>query len=294
MQSLVDQNTDCLGEYLNLQLTEIEMLQSMFEEGKEICVDHDTLAQAQEYLVGNRKLKPNKLKLNLRLFIKNDDVDSLLVNFSLPHEYPKELPDVDLKCDSFRRESQKQINDLLNVFLTTLEKGEECIVTIIQWLQENWPKFFEKQLTFGRMTKNEAESKQDNHEQNMCRTWLYMHHIHSKTKRKHILDWAHESKLTGFSLPGKPGVVCIEGDSRDTEEYFARLRRLNWKKIQCRHREEKIKERRFSQFKEIIFQIHGSGDNRMDFGEFFQYLVDHNLGDIFKILFGIEGKLNSK
>ena len=106
--------------------------------------------------------------------------------------------------------------------------------------------------------------------------WLYMHHIYNKTKRKNILDWAVENKLTGFSLPGKPGVVCIEGDERDTEEYFSRLRRLNWKKITCRHRENQINEPQFHDFQEL--------------GEFFQFLVKHDLGGMFKILFGIEGK----
>jgi hypothetical protein len=44
-------------------------------------------------------------------------------------------------------------------------------------------------------------------------------------------------KLTGFSLPGKPGIICVEGYSEDIDDYWSRLRALNWKKICVRERE---------------------------------------------------------
>lgn len=126
--------------------------------------------------------------------------------------------------------------------------------------------------------------------------WLYMHHIYSKTKRKDILQWASDYNLTGFCLPGKPGVVCLEGDEYNVEEYFSRLRRLNWKKITCRHREKGAadksidEQRRFTGFDELFFEIHGTRENHMDMGQFRHYLDQHDLGYIFQILFGIEGK----
>ncbi|XP_028409621.1 RWD domain-containing protein 2B-like [Dendronephthya gigantea] len=180
-------------------------------------------------------------------------------------------------------------------FLSSLERGELCVVTIIQWLQDTWPEYYVrsiqqincKEMEVDRMTKREKSKDEE-----LSRMWLYMHHIYSKTKRKHILDWAHDLKLTGFSLPGKPGVVCIEGNVKDTEDYFSRLRRLNWKKITCRHNEKYISERKFENFKELVFHVHGAGDDRMNMGEFFQFLLKRELGEMFKILFGIEGKLN--
>jgi len=44
------------------------------------------------------------------------------------------------------------------------------------------------------------------------RMWLYSHHIYSKYKRKDILNWATELKLHGFSMCGKPGIICLEGE----------------------------------------------------------------------------------
>jgi len=42
--------------------------------------------------------------------------------------------------------------------------------------------------------------------------------------------------------------------------------------------------------KEISFEVHGHRNNHMDMGAFYSYLTEHNCGDIFKYLFGIEGK----
>ena len=43
-----------------------------------------------------------------------------------------------------------------------------------------------------------------------CRYWIYSHHIYSKIKRKNILDMSKEYDLSGFCLPGKPGIICVE------------------------------------------------------------------------------------
>ena len=54
------------------------------------------------------------------------------------------------------------------------------------------------------------------------RFWIFSHHIYSKTKRKCILEWSKEMNLKGFSLPGKPGVICAEGLQENCEEYWRR------------------------------------------------------------------------
>ena len=285
-----------IHESLSLQLSEIEILQSMFTEGKELNVDLDGLTEIQDFLSGSTNVTPKQIAFTLKLCEHCNSRDYLELSCCLPQRYPDAMPEIYVKSSLLTRETQKELNESTEEFLTTLERGELCVVTIIQWLQDTFPDFHKRSLQLTNYKEAEAdksEHKETKCEQNLTRIWLYMHHIYSKTKRKHIIDWANESKLTGFSLPGKPGVVCIEGDSTETEEYFSRLRRLNWKKITCRHKESGIQQRTFLDFKELVFRVHGSGEDRMDFGEFFQFLVKHGLGDMFKILFGIEGKLNN-
>ena len=60
------------------------------------------------------------------------------------------------------------------------------------------------------------------------------HHIKSLTKRKHIVEWAGELKLGGFSKPGFPGIVVIEGLEEDAAEYVQRLKRLRWQAMAVR------------------------------------------------------------
>mmetsp|Transcript_5662 Transcript_5662/g.15859 ORF Transcript_5662/g.15859 Transcript_5662/m.15859 type:complete len:85 (-) Transcript_5662:698-952(-) len=57
---------------------------------------------------------------------------------------------------------------------------------------------------------------------------IWFHHIKSVKKRKHIVEWAHELRLGGFSKPGFPGVVIVEGAEEDAAEYVARLKQLRW------------------------------------------------------------------
>ena len=60
------------------------------------------------------------------------------------------------------------------------------------------------------------------------------HHIKSTTKRKHIVEWADELKLGGFSKPGFPGIVVVEGLEEDAAEYVQRLKRLRWQAMAVR------------------------------------------------------------
>lgn len=129
-----------------------------------------------------------------------------------------------------------------------------------------------------------------------CRMWLYMHHIYSKTKRRNILDLADDLELSGFSLPGKPGIVCVEGDEPKTKHFYNILRRWNWKSITCRHREvvadcsDLASQRRISGFQELSLVTHGPKQNHMDMGQFRTYLEDHSLGYMFSQLFGVDGQ----
>jgi hypothetical protein len=57
----------------------------------------------------------------------------------------------------------------------------------------------------------------------LTRLWIYSHHIYNKCKRKNILEWSKELSLSGFSMPGKPGVVCVEGPQSACEEFWSRF-----------------------------------------------------------------------
>ena len=127
----------------------------------------------------------------------------------------------------------------------------------------------------------------------------------SMQKRKFILEWSRELALTGFSMPGKPGIVCAEGLESSVDELWTRLRKLNWKRLAIIEREPIIapssetndhhsKEkagRKFADFEEISFDVkQGQGRNyHMDMGKFLDFLKSHDCERIFKLYFGVDG-----
>ena len=79
-----------------------------------------------------------------------------------------------------------------------------------------------------------------------------------------------------------------------------RLRNMNWKRISLVDRYDKQLEDsenvssfcRFQheEFEEKNFAVHGGRDYHMDLGLFFKFLQEHELQQVFQILFGVEGK----
>ncbi|UJR13641.1 hypothetical protein I4U23_000653 [Adineta vaga] len=124
-----------------------------------------------------------------------------------------------------------------------------------------------------------------------ARLWIYSHHIYNTEKRRNIVNWANELHLNGFSLPGKPGIICVEGQESDVEEYWTRLRKLTWKRLQMKEKELlgdlNDKNLRFKQFEELNSLLDNTGKG--DFGQFYQYLQDKQLEKMFQLYFGFDG-----
>ena len=191
------------------------------------------------------------------------------------------------------RSQQDHFREDLNKFLDEIDRGEICVCPVIQWIQENGMRYITEEAA------PEDPKVDDREDRVFARMWIYSHHIYNKFKRKDIIEWAGELKLTGFSLPGKPGIVCIEGYSQDVEDYWARIRRLNWKKLMMKEKEEfdigpggLDEHRKFVNFEEKSFAPHGNRSNHMDLGELLKYLEEHGCGQIFPLMFGIEGSQN--
>lgn len=297
-------NVADLRENLGLQLSEVEMLRSMYPEEDELKLDDEALIDIQEFCSGKTAEKPNGLNFSLSIYPDCESESHSAIDLScyFPQDYPVVKPDFFARSQSLNRDVQKELNDDLSSYISILDSGELCTLPAIQWIQENGDGYIVRSRTERSTSETENKSQYSEYKSKkgalFLRMWLYMHHIYSKTKRKDILQWASDYNLTGFCLPGKPGVVCLEGDEYNVEGYFSRLRRLNWKKITCRHREKGTAnksvndQRKFTGFVELFFEVHGTRENHMDMGQFLHYLEEHDLGYIFQVLFGIEGKSN--
>lgn len=182
----------------------------------------------------------------------------------------------------FSRESYEKFNESVKKFLNNKTSNEEpYVMEFLSWIQDNQDLFHVLKTTNEENLKKKCYS----------RLWIYSHHIYNIEKRRNIVNWANEFHLNGFSLPGKPGIICIEGEESDVDEYWTRLRNLTWKKLQMKEKEllNDLDKNplRFNKFEELNYLLdsHGKGD----FGEFYEYLQDKHLEKMFNLYFGFEG-----
>ena len=189
---------------LEEQLAEVELLQAMFPGEDELEIEEGGVEEMNAWLSGDTpaSLLPSPLELRLRLEV---GVGVELIA-SLPPGYPfKTLPELYLRGDRLSRKAQGEVNGELGRFLTSQVEGETVLVAVVSWLQEQG----ETLLAPSVEEKTKIENPQIG-PQKMLRYWVYSHHIYSKVKRKDLQGLASDLRLSGFVLPGKPGVIAVE------------------------------------------------------------------------------------
>ncbi|XP_019943868.1 RWD domain-containing protein 2B [Paralichthys olivaceus] len=295
-------------EWAEAQLAEIELLTSMFPTMEELeLTDQLAAAELRDFVEGSASahsppaLRPQFL-IKQRLDTANTGMTDVTLSCAYPSEYPSVLPEITVRCAGLSRAQQTQLHAALNAYLMENCLGEVCVLSAVDWVKDNLPLFISKSLTAATAPKKESSPQA---EEVFTRLWIYSHHIYNKTKRKSILEWSKELGLSGFSMPGKPGIVCVEGPQSACEEFWSRVKVLTWKKIMIRHREDipldrQCKDsrtvegveslRKFTGFEEAMFDPHGNRGNHMDLGQLYQFLNEKGCCDVFQIYFGIEGR----
>uniref|UniRef100_A0A7M4F4Y8 RWD domain containing 2B n=1 Tax=Crocodylus porosus TaxID=8502 RepID=A0A7M4F4Y8_CROPO len=283
-----------------VQISELDLLSSMFPDEDEFIVT-DQLALAElKYCVENQSSEMPSSKVQFTLNVKPQVPDATMVEFSLffalPLKYPTVLPEITVRSSSLSRSQQIQLNTDLKNYLIRHCSGEPCVLSAREWVKDHASAYTDKETSSSSVVTSSAMESED---AIFTRLWIYSHHIYNKHKRKNIVDWAKELSLSGFCMPGKPGVVCVEGLQSTCEEFWARVRKLTWKRILIRHREDMSleaghaeikKQRKFSSFEEKVFDAHGNRGNHMDLGQLYHFLDERGCADIFQMYFGVEGR----
>lgn len=288
------------SEWAESQLSELELLTSMFPTAEELEFTHPfPLAQLRDYVEGMSSsdsppaLRPDFL-IKQKMECAGNEMVDVVVSCAYPSEYPSVLPEITVRCSSLSRAQQSQLQSDLSLHLSENCQGEVCVLSAVDWVKDNLHLY---------ITPCSAPTRTDSTPtpEVFTRLWIYSHHIYNKTKRKNILEWSKQLDLTGFSMPGKPGIVCVEGSQAACEDFWARVKVLTWKKIMIRHREDIPLNgdgghqdigslRKFSVFEEAMFDPHGNRGNHMDLGQLYQYLSERGCCDVFQMYFGIEGR----
>lgn len=286
-------------EQAEAQLSELDLLASMFPgEGELIVNDQLAVAELKD-CIEKKSMEGRSSKVYFTVNVHLDISAGAAVMFSLacvlPFEYPVVLPEITVRSVLLSRSQQTQLNTDLTAYLQENCLGDVCVLNATDWVREHAYGYISRDTTPPSTPGSTVHPVQ----LVLTRLWIYSHHIYNKCKRKDILQWAKELSLSGFSMPGKPGVVCVEGPHGACEEFWSRLKKLNWKRILIRHREdipldgisdEMERQRKFSVFEEKVFSVNGARGNHMDFGQLYQFLNAKGCGDVFQMFFGVEGQ----
>ncbi|KAK7471339.1 hypothetical protein BaRGS_00036014 [Batillaria attramentaria] len=301
-----EENAD-VREMLELQLAEVEMLESMFANPGEFILDSpEALQELRAFIDGTLSYECLDARVGFTIKISTSESSLTLSQAGdielvchLPHEYPNVLPEVFTRAPSMDRDSHRRLKEDLHEFLASQETGQIMVGLLVDWLQENAHKYVKEVDQSAENNSSVKGTGGTKIETSFTRLWIYSHHIYSKFKRRDIFEWASELGLRGFSMPGKPGIVCVEGGTQQVDEFWYRVRRLNWKRIMIKEQEVIELEGReiaslckFGKFQELELEVQGGkGRNyHMDLGQFYEFLQEHDSANIFPMYFGVEGK----
>ncbi|XP_004075339.1 RWD domain-containing protein 2B isoform X1 [Oryzias latipes] len=289
-------------EWAEAQVAEIELLTSMFPSQEELeLTDQLALAELRSYVESPADCPPAsrpQFLIKQKLSSAGTEGTEMILSCAYPSEYPSVLPDITVRSSGLSRAQQAQLQADLKKHLMENCQGEVCVLAAVDWVKDSL------QSLLAAISPKKATPSSVAQEA-FSRLWIYSHHIYNKSKRKNILEWSKELGLSGFSMPGKPGIVCVEGPQAACEEFWSRVKVLTWKKIMIRHREDITLDgqgddgrpaqgmdslRKFSTFEEAMFDPHGSRGNHMDLGQLYQFLNEKGCCEVFQMYFGIEGR----
>eukprot|EP01043_Picozoa_sp_COSAG02_P008674 COSAG02_NODE_282_length_25773_cov_1666.149762_10_plen_247_part_00 len=154
----------------------------------------------------------------------------------LPPGYPAEsAAKVSVGVDGLTRASQDMLTRTLQAKADELT-GEEAIMELVQELQNVSPAILADELTAATADMSRSCSVSSDALPQFGRRWIVSHHLKNPTKRSNIVAWARELELGGYSKPGYPGCVVVEGEASACAEFFQRLRTKtgNWKNLVLR------------------------------------------------------------
>lgn len=291
---------DCITK----QLEEVDMLSSIYcSPGEMHIFDPGVISDFNEFLQYSNNenlstLLKSQLDYNIKLDVQHGKGKTKLdVRIELPHLYPSlENAIIIVHTPLLSKNKELYLKNAIEQFINTIDKSEAYIFQVLSWLQEEVEDILKED---NKEFESNEISKEDKTEDDLVdfeRLWIYSHHIKSKTKRQEIVNQSRNLHLTGFSRPGKPGIMCVEGLKECTQEFWRIIKSMRWQKISIckvessRKAHSKInKLRRFEGFKEQLFcDDIENGDGVMNMGLFMKYLEQHNSGYMKKILFGFE------
>ncbi|MBW0534182.1 hypothetical protein O181_073897 [Austropuccinia psidii MF-1] len=217
---------------------ELNLIQSMYP---------DQFQWIQEPIQSANLPQSSSFRLTLESSDSNGQEYTLQITFTISVDYPQLAhPNLAISSNHLTRVDQIQFNEDFKAWISSNSNdrppiGESCLDILIDKvidLSHNFTCLSDlnpKNLSCIQ-SQSVAQTLSLDH-LDMAWSVFWMHHIMATGKRKNIISWARELNIRGWSKPGYPGVLIIDGPAKAIEEYSSRLKSLRWKAIQQRHLE---------------------------------------------------------
>ncbi|EDW35569.1 GL17149 [Drosophila persimilis] len=273
----------CIGQ----QLEELEMLSSIYcGPGELQMLDAGVVADFNEFLgaATPRNILPSHLEYIVKLSINANQRQD--VRIELPHLYPVlEQPRVSVHSPLLGKAKEQHLKIEIEGYLSERreEEPEPYIFQLLSWLQEKIETLLQRPASeFEQPQLKPPEPPQT--ATHLERLWIYSHHIKSSAKRQELIRQARQLDLTGFSRPGKPGIICVEGLAEQVQQFWRTIKSLRWQKISVVRTEPRQRKRGFDTFTEQLFN---EEEGIMNMGQFIKFLEAHGFGYMKSELFGL-------
>lgn len=279
------------------QISQIDLLMAMYPTDEEVSIDSESsaLIEAMKAVAEEGSSYPPggpltvTMLLTLTIFDAQDSSQGqpLQLDVNVPFtreagESQDEAPKIKVRIRQppwLNRASTAQLN-------AQIPDDEEDLFTTIQSIQDLATQHLEEAKQAECNTTDASSSFGP-----LVRVWFYFPSISTRSKRDDFIINAPHYKLTGFLYAGKPGLLCVEGDSQQIDDYMKFIKTESWgdipshhKKVSERHREKDIQARAFEDMEEITDSVgerRGQRANRGDMKAIEGWLTDRGLGDAF-------------
>jgi acylphosphatase len=154
------------------------------------------------------------------------------VSYSLSAEVVPPL--VKVTADTLSRGDADAVNAHARAFVAACvgaagnDVEQQHIVSTLEWLQQ------QDKVSLNLVGADAAIAKCKNRDETVVhflRVFIWFHHIYSEHKRDSIFDVAKENDLSGVVMPGKPGMIVVEGLQENVNDFVTRIRKLSWQKM---------------------------------------------------------------
>ncbi|CAC9888662.1 DUF1115-domain-containing protein [Aureobasidium pullulans] len=184
---------------------------------------------------------------------------SYALEFTLPDTYPDtQKPHVYLSCGGdVDTSTRKRARAKLAEIVEEQEPGMEMLDLIVTLFTEYLPELTEVDASTADHSQESGQG-QHQHASKIKRVVIWSHHLLATSKRKDIQAWSKELSLSGYSRPGHPGSIFVEGDEDQVDEFIRRLKQLRWQALQVRG--EETAEKRICGPGDGVLEVEGLGE----------------------------------